>query len=124
MRISDWSSDVCSSDLYTYQSAWFLRGFDAGVRGTSEPQEARIGTMGGRIIGPCPTGASAAGRSPSEKDKGPARAGAFVRRIASASTRLRRRPAFRALSLKKQGSGQIDSPSTRDRKSTRLNSSH
>src|SRR3546814_9104501 len=69
--------------------------------------------MGGRIIGPCPTGASAAGRSPSEKDKGPARAGAFVRRIASASTRLRRRPAFRALSLKKKGSGQIDSPSTR-----------
>src|SRR3546814_1237107 len=70
MRISDWSSDVCSSDLYTYQSAWFLRGFDAGVRGTSEPQEARIGTMGGRIVGPCPTGASAAGRSPAEKDKG------------------------------------------------------
>src|SRR3546814_2653775 len=62
----------------------------------------------GRIIGPSPTGASAAGRSPAEKDKGRQGPGAFVRRIASAFTRSRRRPAFRALSLKKKGPRQID----------------
>src|SRR3546814_1237108 len=44
----------------------------------------------------------------SRKGQGPARAGAFVRRITSAFIRSRRRPAFSALSLKKKGSGQID----------------
>src|SRR3546814_17458702 len=42
----------------------------------------------------------------SSKGQGPARAGAFVSRITSAFIRSRRRPAFRALSLEKKGSGE------------------
>src|SRR3546814_12884364 len=59
----------------------------------------------GRIIRPCPTGASAADRFPAEKDKGPASAGHLF------AASHRRSPDHAGAPLL-------------DRKSTRLNSSH
>src|SRR3546814_18789740 len=45
MRISDWISDVCSSDLW--DGEWYLRAFDDDGRawGTSEEQECRIDSI-------------------------------------------------------------------------------
>src|SRR3546814_7325830 len=31
MRISDWSSDVCSSDLYSFYTAWHLTVLEFGI---------------------------------------------------------------------------------------------
>src|SRR3546814_5249482 len=78
-----------------------------------EPREARIGTRGGANHPTMPDWRIGRGQISGRKRQGASKRRAFVRRIASAFTRSRRRPAFRALSLKKKGSGQIGSPSTR-----------
>src|SRR3546814_9658717 len=59
MRISDWSSDVCSSDLLSFQAYWAL--FMAAllavaaalwVRGTETGWRERVHSMRARLLGP------------------------------------------------------------------------
>src|SRR3546814_2878334 len=51
MRISDWSSDVCSSDLYRAQSRGGDRGAVAGASGAADDgaqaRQPRAGRLGG-----------------------------------------------------------------------------
>src|SRR3546814_11051368 len=63
MRISDWSSDVCSSDLLTAQEAWLGRAINIGVNQPylhSEPFE-RNGKIRRQSRFPDPTLAAAHG---------------------------------------------------------------
>src|SRR3546814_1325265 len=98
MRISDWSSDVCSSDLVLFagqpgkDAALFGTVADAQVRNAIGGQVDRFGAL--------------------DADRALARAG-------QAQNRAQRGGAPRAVTAQ-----QRDHLALRDRKSTRLNSSH
>src|SRR3546814_3226077 len=51
MRISDWSSDVCSSDLFKHHLRGILAARDPGQRDErAQPKEPRNGAMGAKIV--------------------------------------------------------------------------
>src|SRR3546814_8818594 len=102
MRISDWSSDVCSSDLFGLQQR--------------ERRAQRLGIIGADRTDQDFT---AVGQADLLVPRGKAIAGAHAGKIASMTLKNPRRREERVF-----GTGVAHRPANPDRKSTRLNSSH
>src|SRR3546814_8931093 len=107
MRISDWSSDVCSSDLYPNDERWYELADEYGLYVMDEANIESHAYM------------EAGNRDPSQRARyqigfDPAWEAAHVSRVANMVERDKNHPSIIFWSLGNEA----------DRKSTRLNSSH
>src|SRR3546814_2305009 len=100
MRISDWSSDVCSSDLGARPQGIAVIGEDAAGAEVEALARACVAPAGGTV----------------DLLRSPARATTLKDRFIAAGQQL--------LRVDRDPSGGLDAATAADRKSTRLNSSH